>query len=971
MADLATATSLSGKLESYGAVKRPASNRPFTLSDPSVVWVVQSGKLDLFLAGRRDGEPEGARRPLFRIEQNLAAFGVTAADSLVLIAQPAPGTTLLQLSIQDLGKIMLGGNDTAMLLIEDWVNALATAISGGEQPPTLAEGLEAGEVLHVGEEPKSVTARHRLAWISHRQGASRLMGNEAFRIGNGILFPLSKHLWLTSDPQSEILAVAPKTVPSIDPALPGLETFGRMAMQVLVERVRHEIELDRERVRARAISDHALLQQTMRRLASPIQRIRGIAEGHDASSHPVFLACQAIGARLGFPVKAHPDLIRGLPVADPVAAVAKASGIRARRVTLKRDWWNHDNGCLICFRESDNRPMAILSKGNSRSEVFDPIDQRYFPLTAQFAGEFNPSAYVLYRSFARTALGAVDLLRFVLPSCRAELWMILCTSIGVALLALLTPFATGIIFDRFIPGSERGALAQMCFFLLIAAIASAMLSLARGYAVLRLQGRVDATLQAALWDRLLSLPVSFFRDYSSGDLAHRSMGISRIREILTGSTLSAVLSGVFSIFSFALLFYYSWRLALIASVLVTVAGLGSFLSGLWQLRVQRTLITLEGKIASTLLQFITGIAKFRISGTEHRAFAFWARQFSLQKQSSTEASRISNRLLVFNSVFPVACSATFFYCYYAYPTMSQGITTGDFVAFLAAFGQFLVSVLALSSSGVSALTVIPIFERSAPVLAAVPEVNEAKTTPGQLTGAIELSHVTFAYKKDAPPVLRDISLKIRPGEFAAFVGASGSGKSTLFRLFLGFETPDAGAIYYDSNDLSGLDIQAVRRQIGVVLQTSKPVSGSIYENIVGSAPLTVNDAWAAAEAAGLDADIKRMAMGMHTMVADGGGGLSGGQRQRLLIARAIVGRPRILMFDEATSALDNRTQAVVSRSLESLQATRVVIAHRLSTIVNADRIFVLDKGSLVQMGTYAELVAVDGLFKTLAERQMV
>jgi NHLM bacteriocin system ABC transporter ATP-binding protein len=971
MSNVATATSHSANLESYGAVERPASNHAFVLNDPSVVWVVQAGKLDLFLAGQRNGKPEGARRPLFRIEPNLAAFGVTATDSLLLIAQAAPGTALVRLSIDDLRSMVLAGNEYVLSLIENWVNALSAAATAGQQPPTLAEGLDAGETVHVGEEPKSVTARHRVAWISHTRGASRLMGNDEFPIGNDLVFPLSRHTWLTSDPQSEIRAVAPETVPAVDPEWRGLQTFGRMAMEVLTERVRRETEVDRERMRARAVADNALLHKTMLLLASPINKIRGVAEGQDACNHPVFLACQAIGARMGFQVKAHPDLIRGIPMADPVAAVAKASGIRARRVTLKRAWWNDDNGFLICFRESDNRPIAILPKGSNRSEAFDPVEERYYPLTARLASEFNPGAYVLYRPFVHTALSAMDLARFVLPSCRTELWMILSTSIGVALLALLFPFATGIIFDRFIPGAERGALAQMCFFLLVAAIASSMLSLARGYAVLRLQGRVDASVQAALWDRLLSLPVSFFRDYSAGDLAHRSMGISRIREILTGSTLSAVLSGMFSIFSFALLFYYSWKLALVATALVALAGLASVVSGLWQLRIQRALITLEGRIASTLLQFISGVAKFRVSGTEHRAFAFWARQFSVQKESSTRARRISNVLLVFNSVFPVLCSATLFYCYYAYSSLSQGITTGDFVAFLVAFVQFLVSVLALSSTAVSALTVIPIYERSAPILKAIPEVNEAKTTPGNLTGAIEFSHVTFGYKKDAPPVLRDISLKIAPGEFAAFVGASGSGKSTLFRLFLGFETADAGAIYYDSNDLSGLDIQAVRRQIGVVLQTSKPVNGSMFENIVGSAPLTVNDAWAAAEAAGLDADIKRMAMGMHTMVSDGGGGLSGGQRQRLLIARAIVGRPRILMFDEATSALDNRTQEVVSRSLESLQATRIVIAHRLSTIVNADRIFVLDKGSIVQTGTYAELVAQEGLFKTLAERQMV
>jgi ATP-binding cassette subfamily C protein len=298
------------------------------------------------------------------------------------------------------------------------------------------------------------------------------------------------------------------------------------------------------------------------------------------------------------------------------------------------------------------------------------------------------------------------------------------------------------------------------------------------------------------------------------------------------------------------------------------------------------------------------------------------------------------------------------------------MATGDFLAFLAAFTQFLWAAMLSSAALISALSAVPVYERAAPIFRSLPEVTEVKASPGKLTGQIEVSRVTFRYKADTPLVLRDVSIDILPGQFVAVVGASGCGKSTLFRMLLGFEAPEAGAIYFDGQDLSGLDIQAVRRQIGVVLQSSRPVSGSIFNNIVGSAPLSVEDAWAAARLAGFAADIERMPMGMHTHIGDGGGSISGGQRQRLMIARAIVGRPRILLFDEATSALDNQTQAVVSRSLESLQATRVVIAHRLSTIIRADNIFVMDKGAVVDSGTYDELVGRQGIFRDLAKRQM-
>jgi ATP-binding cassette subfamily C protein len=298
------------------------------------------------------------------------------------------------------------------------------------------------------------------------------------------------------------------------------------------------------------------------------------------------------------------------------------------------------------------------------------------------------------------------------------------------------------------------------------------------------------------------------------------------------------------------------------------------------------------------------------------------------------------------------------------------LSTGAFLAFMAAFVQFSTGALELSSALISVLAVIPLYERAKPILTSLPEVVTTQTAPPELTGNIDIHHMSFRYRDEGPLVLRDLSLGIASGQFVALVGPSGSGKSTLFRLLLGFETPRSGAIYYDGQDLTDLDVQSVRRQIGVILQNSRLMTGSIFRNIVGDGTLTIDDAWEAARQAGLEEDLKTMPMGMHTVVSEGGGGLSGGQRQRLLIASAIVRKPRVLLFDEATSALDNRTQAIVSQSLKALNATRVVIAHRLSTVMHADRICVLDKGSLVESGSYDELMAQGGLFTQLAKRQL-
>jgi ABC-type bacteriocin/lantibiotic exporter with double-glycine peptidase domain len=298
------------------------------------------------------------------------------------------------------------------------------------------------------------------------------------------------------------------------------------------------------------------------------------------------------------------------------------------------------------------------------------------------------------------------------------------------------------------------------------------------------------------------------------------------------------------------------------------------------------------------------------------------------------------------------------------------LTTGDFIAFTSAYGLFMAAMQSLGDASLNMLRIVPIYERLKPIFDCKPEVDLSKAFPGQLSGAIELSHVKFRYDPDGPWIVNDLSLSIKAGEFVAFVGGSGCGKSTLMRLMLGFETPANGTLSYDGQDLSQLDLRMVRQQMGVVMQKSQLMPTEIYRNIIGVGSKTIQDAWWAAERAGLAEDIKNMPMGMHTYVSEGGGTLSGGQRQRLMIARAIVGRPKILFLDEATSALDNRSQAIVTESMDKMDATRIVIAHRLSTIINADKICYMENGKIVEMGNYDELMKLDGLFAALAKRQV-
>jgi ABC-type bacteriocin/lantibiotic exporter with double-glycine peptidase domain len=390
--------------------------------------------------------------------------------------------------------------------------------------------------------------------------------------------------------------------------------------------------------------------------------------------------------------------------------------------------------------------------------------------------------------------------------------------------------------------------------------------------------------------------------------------------------------------------------------------------GYLQLRYQRRETEMVGKVSSLVLQLLTGIAKLRVAGAEMRAFAVWAGQYSIQKANTAKAQSAANALLVFNSASTVLTSLVVFAAVVYF--LGGSVSTGDFVAFNVAFAQFLYASADITTAFTNIFQAAPFYERAKPILRTLPEVDTEKPDPGVLRGRVEINHVSFRYDPDGPLVLDDVSLRAEPGEFVAIVGPSGAGKSSLFRQLLGFEEAEAGSVYYDDHPLSELNVQAVRRQMGVVLQNGRLMSGTIFQNITGVSQLTMDQAWEAARMAGLDRDIEMMPMGMFTFLGEGTSAISGGQRQRLMIARAIASKPRILLFDEATSALDNRTQAIVSSSLENLKATRIVIAHRLSTIMNADRIYVLKDGLIVQSGTYTELMEREGPFRDLAARQI-
>lgn len=956
-----------------------AGNTPFLLNDPEAVWFVRSGKADVFAVAVEDSRAVGRRTHIFQADMGQALFGLDTDkldSNLGLLVCGSPGTQLVKRSksglldvVKKTGDIMFA--EPVMYLIESWIMGLSSGIVRNI-PPVQFNTIQAGQNLTL-TAGTSIRPWGEIVWLRQQEGSSRYVGQEDIILtADSGFYPLTEKTWIQSVGGATIEALATMDLVAeelnFNLVWNSLEHFHSIALRYLAlnhSQAEYEEQL---RLKQKAGQEADLLDRAFSYLATAAEgKTKHIDEG---INDPLEIACHLVGEQMGITIKTPPVAARNISNSriQLLNEIARASRVRIRQVLLRDEWWLKESGPILAFTGKDEEPVALLPAGGGY-EMVDPCTGQKTRINHQTACLLQANAYVWYRSFPDRAMSLLDLLKFSLGN-RWSGDFTMATLMGAAggLLGLLLPLATGILFESIIPGSRYGQLGLIFLVLITSAGAALLFQIVRSLALLRVEGKMDLSIQAAVWDRLMSLPVAFYRQFTVGDLAVRANGINSIRVLLSQAAITTLFSSAFSFLNLILLFYYDASLAWAGLGLVILGIIITVRSSYRQIKLQRILTTIEGKISGLLLQTIQGIAKIRVSGAENRAFYRWAKEYSEQRRIALKSGLLANRLIVFNAVYPLLASMLVFslLAYYR----QDFISTGQFLAFNAAFTGLLTAILELSTVMANIWEIVPLYERAKPILTTLPEVDEAKTNPGELSGEIEISHVDFKYSADGPKVLHDVCLSIKPGEFIAVVGFSGSGKSTLLRLLLGFDHPETGAVFYDGQDLSGLDVRYVRSQIGVVMQNDRLMSGTIFHNIIGASNLTLEDAWEVAAMVGLDQDIAQMPMGMHTYVAEGGSTFSGGQQQRILIARALAKKPRIIIFDEATSALDNETQTVVSESLERLKVSRVVIAHRLSTIVNADRIYVMDQGRVVESGLYDELMDKNGLFAEMAKRQL-
>ncbi|MDR2570377.1 MAG: ATP-binding cassette domain-containing protein, partial [Oscillospiraceae bacterium] len=643
----------------------------------------------------------------------------------------------------------------------------------------------------------------------------------------------------------------------------------------------------------------------------------------------------------------------------------RPSGAMRRRIELKGEWWKDSVdpffGCTV-----EGEPVALLPSKAS-GYIYKDKNGNKIKINKKTAKNISEDAFCFYKPFALKKLRLVDLAIFMVKNLRIpDFVYVMIISLAVSLLGLTSPYVQSQLYGTVIPSGVKMNIPAVGFLLAGTVIGATLFRLAQSLVLTRFSILFIRVQNAAMM-RILSLPVTFFKDYAAGEVASRMQSLTSLCQTISNTFIS---TGLTALFSFVFLFqmqHYAPMMVAPAFIIISAMLTVSILSTVFQMKISRRRMMASAKLSALLFALISGIQKIKLTGAQKRAFAKWAAKYKEIGQLLYSPPMFLRLLEPINLIISLGGGILMYYI-----AGIAAIGMSDYLAFMAAYGAMSGAIMMLSGLAHTFTDIKVNLEMVRPLMECEPEIHENKKQITTLSGSMEMNNISFRYHKDGPLILDNINLKIRKGDYIAIVGKTGSGKSTLLRLLLGFETPETGDIYYDGHSLSDLDLRALRQCIGVDLQNGKLMAGSIFSNIVLTAPWkTLFDAWEAAELAGIAEDIREMPMGMHTMIAEGGGGISGGQRQRLLIARALISKPKLIFFDEATSALDNITQSHVGNSVASLKATRVIIAHRLSTIKGCSRVVVLDEGKIVEQGGYEELMEKQGQFYELIKRQTI
>ena len=955
-----------------------AGNLPVKLDDPDSVWFIDRGAVNLFMVEFRSGREQAAPQHMLRRDAGWLLPGVAPDErgddedaTLSLTAKGLPGTVLKRLPASSLSEVhpeeLAEQTDTWLTAITDTLSRFASRLP---RPTALAQPGMTQTLA-----PGTLSVRRGVVWVSEPpRGASVFMDivDPAELAGAGgpdeAAIPLTRTSWLTLFDEAALSGKSTETLARQGTLLSSLASFHALAFAL--ERLNRRLavvddaNLERARTASRRTAEKAARQRLMNIYDLPIDRDTSVEDTALAD------ALRIIGRHEGidFSIPA-----RTGPSDSPVGLVdvLDASGVRARRVRFKAEgsWWRGDSHALLGFRAGDGQPVALLPGMVGRYREIDPVSRRGVRITEDRAGTLAEEAWMFYRPLPSGNVEPADLLRVALRGSGADLARLVIAGLPGGLIKLLPAIALGFVANHVAAGGSAGALYTVALALAGFGLLGALLHLLQSTAMMRIEGRSASRVEAAFWDRLMRLPPSILHRHPAGDLATSGMTFQNLRDGLQGIVADGLLSIVFLLPVFGVIFFYDATLGIVALAFSLVSLLIAVALGLRQISPYGRMIGAARRVAGRLFQIVGGITKLRVENAEGSAYAIWARDYREQKRAEIELGAIEGHSRAFGDALPFLAGGVLLFAVAA--AGDRSVPVGDFLVVYTVFIAFQSAIARLGESFGTVAAMVPAFDQMRPLLTTVPETEVGGEPVGFLGGDILFDRISFRYDPDGPLILDDVTIRARPGEFVAIAGESGAGKSTLFRLALGTDRPTAGAVYYDGRDLRHLNLRQVRRNIGTVPQSVGLHPMDLWDNLVGHRDdVTSEEVWAAVRLAEVEDEIKGMPMGMMTMVGTSGSVLSGGESQRITIARSVIGSPRIMLFDEATNWLDNESQARVMENLTALTSTRVVIAHRLSTLEQADRIYVLQAGKVVESGSFNELMEIDGAFKELVKRQI-
>lgn len=959
--------------------QRMTGRDAFALDHPETVCLVLRGTLNVFLV-----EPSGRRHGLAQVGAGEVAFGVPPDDGgTTIVAVPGAGAEIVGTDRAALAALAADGSPDLAAAIECWMNRLFSTVLTEPAPGTyqvLCPGDHAGPL----DGSQMLVAGDDMVWVRPRHGTMSYL--DAFEVSDG-LWPLDAEAWIAPSVGSHVEGVS--TVEVLQG--PWSEDLKRVH-GVLLASFRNDLAVDRktvwQRLGKRRSSDTQAFDGSIGALAAVVAGADALPAV--APTMPLLSAAYMVAEAADISI----DLPKGGLEAigrssDPLAMLAETNGFFTIPVHLEGDWWRRDQGPLLTFVGPDRNPVALLPVSPGVYDAIDPVTMRRRRVSAEASKDFARDARSFVRLLPSRSVSFKDVWANGIHGLGSDFRRLALAMLLTGSVAFSMPLIIEQIIGSAVPEADRGELAVLVGMMVAIALAGAGFSIVQSLALLRIEGRASSRTQLAVFARMLRLPTDFFRKFTAGDLSVRVRGVEEMRQLLSDNVLFIIMATVNGSFSLALMLYYEVKLALTVAAIAVIVGLLNYYFGGRVVRLQRALLNIRGDVEADVIQYLSGITELRTNNAERQAFSRWAAKFSASQKHAYDIGLLSNAGQTTNAAFSFVSvlaivvaiglitdqlfafiNVDLSWAGSSAQGLEKAINPAQFMAFYAAFGQFSLAVNQVVQSGLNLTALAPAYDRLRPLLEAEEEYQEGEHDPGELRGEIDVREVQFRYVPGQPLVLKGVSLSAKAGQFVAIVGPSGAGKSSLMRLLLGFDNPEVGSVFLDGQDLRHLNKRAVRRNFGVVLQTVRVMTGTILENITNGTDMSEEDAWWAAEQVGFADDIRRMPDGLYTMLSDGGATLSGGQCQRLMLARAIIRRPRIMLLDEATSALDNEVQSIVTGALDKLNCTRIVIAHRLSTIASADLIYVIDAGRVVEHGNYEELMELGGVFSELAKRQL-